>query len=192
MNMFDGPIPGQSLTGSPKAYPWERPPEIVDPEEALVRYLTNLNGTEQIEGILDMLELEMDVKTLTEGLVRVGVAEGLHSIDVGLIISPVIHEFIVSVAEEAGIEYDEGLVDKKAQEEKKKVVTKAKKEQILQKLRKERQSGSNVSEVSGTDNLEMALSEAPIESQGMSEGVGMEEEIMPEQEAPRGLMARRG
>lgn len=188
MNMFDAPIPGQSLTGAPKAYPWERPPEITDPEEALQRYLGNLNGPEQIEGILDMLELEMDVKTLTEGLVRVGVAEGLHSIDVGLIISPVIHEFIVSIAEEAGIEYDEGLVDKKAQEEKKKIVTKAKKEQMLDKLKKARQSGKNKSGGSGTDNLEMALSDALSEPEDAAEAMPMEEEVT---QAPKGLMARR-
>ena len=30
-------IPGQSLTDTPKNYPWERPAEIADPDEA-IRY----------------------------------------------------------------------------------------------------------------------------------------------------------
>lgn len=187
MKQFEAPIPGQSLTGAPKAMPWERPPEIVDPEQALQHYLARLNGPQQVEDILDMLELEMDVKTLTEGLTRIGVAEGLHSIDVALIISPVIHEYIVSLADEAGIEYDEGLVDKKAEEEKRKTITKAKKEQILNKLRDERKGKKGSKAPTPTDDLKMTVSEAPMESG---------DEMVAETEAPvaeeiKGLMSRR-
>ena len=31
-------IPGQSLTGEPKGYAWERPPEFDKPEDALKYY----------------------------------------------------------------------------------------------------------------------------------------------------------
>jgi hypothetical protein len=41
------------------------------------------------------------------------VLAGVHSIDVSLIIGPIIHEFIKSAADAAGIEYDEGLEDRK-------------------------------------------------------------------------------
>ena len=33
-NPFDSPVPGQSLTDTPGNYPWEHPPQFVDPEEA--------------------------------------------------------------------------------------------------------------------------------------------------------------
>ena len=31
---FEAPIPGQSLTGEPRQYPWESPPQIDKPEDA--------------------------------------------------------------------------------------------------------------------------------------------------------------
>ena len=33
---FDRPIPGQSLTSTPKAWPWENPPEFTDVDEAFM------------------------------------------------------------------------------------------------------------------------------------------------------------
>ena len=41
---FDRPIPGQSLTSTPKGAPYERPPEINDPMEALEMHLDNLDN----------------------------------------------------------------------------------------------------------------------------------------------------
>ena len=32
---FDGPIPGENFTSETKNYPWHRPPEITDYDEAL-------------------------------------------------------------------------------------------------------------------------------------------------------------
>ena len=181
---IDGPIPGQSLTGAPKAYPWERPPEIVVPEEAIALHITRLNNEERIEAIVDMLQLDIDVKTLTEGIVRGGVANGVHSVDVGLLVAPVVHEFIVSIAEEAGIEFDEGLEDKKGKEKGRSAVQKAKAEAALEKALKARK-GSKAT--TPADDLEMAVSEAPIESDGDMDGMPMGEPM-----APKGLMSRRG
>jgi hypothetical protein len=188
MRQFDAPIPGQSLTGSPKAYPWERPPEMVDPEKVVMYYLERLNQEEPIEGIIDALELESTVRELTEGILRVGVAEGLHSIDVSLIVAPVIHEFIKSVADDIGIEYDEGLEDKRAKEARNKEISKGKRAIMLEKLKKERQSGKSSKPLEGTDDLEQAISEvaSPLDTE-----VEGDMDIPEELEAPKGLMARR-
>ncbi|PHS02795.1 MAG: hypothetical protein COA78_20340 [Blastopirellula sp.] len=130
---MDAPIPGQSLTSAPGTYPYERPPEISDPEEAIQMHLTRLNTSEMIEDILDTLELGITVKELTEGIARSAVAEGLHSIDVSMIISPVIHEYIKSTADEAGIEYDEGLIDEEEQEARTNAIVAAKAEAMMGK-----------------------------------------------------------
>jgi hypothetical protein len=108
---FEAPIPGMSLTGSPGKYAWERPPEIVDPEEALMMHLERLSTKDKIEDIADILEMGVDVRTLTEGLLRSAVAEGIHTIDVSMIIAPVIHEFIKDTAERMGVDFEEGLED---------------------------------------------------------------------------------
>lgn len=104
---LSGPVPGQSLTSTPNNAAWERPPEIAKPEEAAKYHLNRLD--ELTTEVLDALELGVDVKTLTEGILRGAVSEGVHSIDVSLIIAPLVHEKITGIADGAGIEYDEGI-----------------------------------------------------------------------------------
>ena len=115
MSMFSAPIPGQSLTDTPKNAPWERPPEISDPEEAIQMHLSRLSQPEMLKAALDTLELhDVDIMSLTQGIVRGAVYKGIHSIDIGLIAAPVIHEFLKQATKAAGIEADDGFVDKKA------------------------------------------------------------------------------
>ena len=87
---FDRPIPGQSLTSTPKGAPYERPPEINDPMEALEMHLDNLDNPKAIKEAMFFLEMGVDVVTLVEGILRNAVMQGNHSIDVSLIIAPVI------------------------------------------------------------------------------------------------------
>lgn len=132
---FQAPIPGQSLTTPPGSFPFERPPEINDPEEAIQMHLTRLNNPEMKQDILDMLELDVSVRQLTEGILRSAVAEGIHSIDTSLVVAPVIHEFIRLTAKGAGIEFDEGLVDKKEEDRKRKAITIAKAKKMVEKFK---------------------------------------------------------
>lgn len=111
---FNAPIPGESLTHPPKKFPWERPPELVDFEDIAEYYLERLTNKEVMESLMDLLELDNTVKELTEGLVRIGVSRGMHTLDAGLLVAPIIHEAIRSSAEFLGIDYEEGFEDKEA------------------------------------------------------------------------------
>ena len=113
---FDRPIPGQSLTTPPKAAPYERPPDVTDPREALELHLDNLMKDGAMDDVLFFLEEGLDLVTLVEGIARSAVMEGIHSIDISLIIAPVIHEFIKSAALRAGIDFEEGFENKKAKQ----------------------------------------------------------------------------
>ena len=113
---FDRPIPGQSLTTPPKAAPYERPPDVTDPREALELHLDNLMKDGAMDDVLFFLEEGLDLVTLVEGIARSAVMEGIHSIDISLIIAPVIHEFIKSAALRAGIDFAEGFENKKAKQ----------------------------------------------------------------------------
>lgn len=138
IDTFRAPIPGQSLTTPPGSFPFERPPEINDPEEAIQMHLTRLSNAEMKQDILDALELDVSVRQLTEGILRSAVAEGIHTIDTSLVVAPVIHEFIRLTATEAGVEFDEGLVDKKAEEQKRKAITIAKAKKMIEKFKNEK------------------------------------------------------
>jgi|TARA_R110000803_G_scaffold21243_2_gene53710 hypothetical protein len=112
MALFDAPIPGQSLTSEPKNAPFERPPEIVNPEEALMVHLKRLNDVDKMEAVVLAVNTGIDVQTLTQGILRSAVMEGIHSIDVSLIIAPAVHSFIATTLDAVNVEYDDGFEDK--------------------------------------------------------------------------------
>lgn len=107
-------IPGQSLTAEPKNAPYENAPEFSKPEDALEFHLDRLTTEDKMEAILQALELEIDIVTLTEGILRGAVLDGRHSVDISLLIAPIVHEFIKTTADKAGVEYDEGFPDESA------------------------------------------------------------------------------
>jgi hypothetical protein len=116
--LFERPIPGQSLTRGPRERPYERPPEITDPEEALQMHLTRLNDVERLDAIMVLLEKGVDVRSCTEGILRSAVSEGIHSIDVSLICAAPIHEFISDTADAIGVSYSTGFEENEAENEK--------------------------------------------------------------------------
>jgi hypothetical protein len=67
---FERPIPGESLTTTPKVAAYEIPPEVTDPYEAIERHLVNLTEDGAMEDIMFFLEQGVDLQTLTEGILR--------------------------------------------------------------------------------------------------------------------------
>jgi len=105
------PVPGQSLLREPGNAPYERTSEIQGKdavEKVLMGYMNHLNDAEVLEGAMGMLEQGMSVETLIQGMLRGGVAEGVHSVDVSLIIQKTLENFIVNVADAVGIDYVKG------------------------------------------------------------------------------------
>ena len=171
---FEAPIPGQSLTEAPGNRPYERPPEIVDPEEAIQMHLTRLTDPERLEGVIDAIELGMDIRSLTTGILRSAVAEGIHTVDISLLVAPVLHEFIKATAEDAGLEYDEGFVDEEAEERRRRTIQYAKAKRKLKKK-------GYITEEEGTEEA------IPTGGEELPEPTG-EPEPSPE---PTGIMKRR-
>ena len=114
---MDGPIPGQSLTKTPRNALYERAPEIVDPNDAIIWHMTKLSDPSRLDNLLFTLEYGLPVKHATQAALTTAVARGIHNIDISLIIAPVIHKFIASTAEEAGIEYLDDFKNAKMKEE---------------------------------------------------------------------------
>jgi hypothetical protein len=170
---FDRPIPGQSLTTTPKAAPYERPPELTDPIDALEAHLDNLMKDGAMEDILFFLEEGIDLVTLVEGILRSAVMEGVHSIDVSLIIAPALHEFIKGAALRADVEFDEGFEPKDAKK-------------IVSYRRNVRRAQRMLNKVRGEDKP----SPMSLEDTEMPEETEMIEEPVAE-EPQQGLMARR-
>lgn len=177
MKRFEVPIPGQSLTDTPRNAPYERPPEVSDPEEALQIHLARLNDPERMEDAMFFLQTGVDIVSLVEGILRSAVMTGVHSVDVSLIIAPVIHEYIKSTADILGIEYEEGFEDKEG-----KRLKKYARNAILARDKMKAAGVSPEETAAEVSELQKAVEESEV----------MDVEEMPEmEEEPRGLMARR-
>ena len=113
---FNRAIPGQSLTTPPKSAPYERPPQISDPLEAIDYHLEQLDDPKTVQELMFFLEMGMDLSSLVEAVARKAVFDGIHSIDISLSIAPVIHEYIKGYADAMDIDYDEGFEDKEEEE----------------------------------------------------------------------------
>jgi hypothetical protein len=100
-------VPGQSLTDYPKNYPWERPPEITDPNDAIKFHIDRIADEDVIDNVLDLLEFGIPAKTLSESIMTAAVGSGIHSIDVSLIIEPIVRDFMMKAADMAGVNYKE-------------------------------------------------------------------------------------
>lgn len=192
MELLKAPIPGQSLTDEPKNYPWENPPEITDPEEAIAMHMSKFNDPEVIDNMLDLLDVGFPVRALAESILTASVAAGWHSIDVSLIVAPFIHEHIISMANEAGISYVEGFEkDEEAAQEKERQFILAKAREMLKSTPKEeRDAGYDMAMESlgildkPESEYDSMQEEAPVTDDSMIE---TEEEP---QQMQRGLMAR--
>ena len=176
MREFSAPIPGQSLTTPPKNYAWERPPEINDPEEAMQMHLTRISQPEMLEAVMNAIDLQgLDIMTVTNGIIRGAVSKGIHSIDVGMMVAPVLHEFIKQATQALGIEADDGFVDKKAKAAEREAIIAGKARKMLSKM------GVKPAEIAVAAE-EAAPMAPPTEAPPMApEAAPME---------PKGLMAR--
>lgn len=101
----DGPIPGQSLTAPLGDRPWQNPPRYSTVEEAIQYYMPRLTSERMGGQLMDMLEMGVPVDTIVDTVQLGGVMEGLHSVDVGMLISPVLATAIEQMAIAAEVEY---------------------------------------------------------------------------------------
>tara|TARA_R110000868_G_scaffold214746_2_gene464852 strand:- start:1336 stop:1665 length:330 start_codon:yes stop_codon:yes gene_type:complete len=62
-----------------------------------------------MEDILEFVDQGVTIRALVEGVLRGGVMNGIHSIDISLIIAPVIHEFVRGIPLAAGMEFVDGF-----------------------------------------------------------------------------------
>lgn len=106
--MIDAPIAGQSLTAELGNRPWQQPPQYTTVEEALEFYVPRLTNPEMLDDLLNVMETGVPLTTLANAIQSSGVMEGKHSLDVGILIMPVLMETMAYLAEEAGIEYEAG------------------------------------------------------------------------------------
>ncbi len=159
---FDAPIAGMSLTGELGAEPWQTPPEYATVEEALEYYLPRFESDEVTQKLISVMEMGVPLTVLANTMQLNSVMQGLHTVDVGILILPVLIEMLMLVGDSADVKYTSGLEDD----------TKASKTASV------RAAIANFKDNNISDSVE-------------DKEVKQEEPVIVEEKEPVGLMARR-
>lgn len=190
--MFSAIQPLYSLTQDPRKYKFKQPPQITDFDEIVEFYLDRLSQENVIDDVLHLLEVGLPLENLVKFVVRSVVLEGIHTIENGFLVRPIIFEYLKGIANKAGIEYKEAFSNKKESEDK--MLGRA--AQLAKKGLKGRERDAGVELIlSAIEEPEegmqaeeemMVEEEQPQEPDQMEMDLGEEEE----QQRPSGLMAR--
>jgi len=103
-NPFDSPVPGQSLTDTPGNYPWEHPPQFVDPEEATEYLWVTLHQKQLTEQLIGMLDAGVPVEAIGRTILFAGFMEGKFSPDLAFIITEPVMKMIAAIGVKGGVE----------------------------------------------------------------------------------------
>jgi hypothetical protein len=106
---FNAPIPGMGLTHEVGARPWQSPPQHITVEEALDFYIPRLTSEDFVDQLLDVIEMGIPLTTIANSLQLSSVMQGKHTVDVGILVLPVLVELLSYIAESSNIKFVSGL-----------------------------------------------------------------------------------
>ena len=159
------PIPGMSLTTEPGNRPWENPPQLVTVDEAIEFYAEKILDPDKADAILNAMDEEVSIESMADMLTTSAVMDGIHTIDISMLVMPVVQEMLRYVGDLNEVEY----INSYEELDKKNKISRTEAKKLAREAIKE--TSKNVPKLPG-DN------------------VGMEDE-MPMEEPKAGLMARR-
>jgi hypothetical protein len=168
-NLLDAPVAGMSLTAEPKSRPWRRPSQVSTVDEAVALYAPIFSDKTTSRMLLGQIQTGIPLTSIADLLITGNTMEGKHTLDVGLLVAPVLVETMITMAEMAEIDYVIG--NERTDDEP------GTKQDIINQVMK------SIKEEEGTDEESVPEEQevAPQEEEGM-------DEVSP---PPRGLMAPR-
>jgi len=107
--MLDGPIPGESLTAELGARPWQSPPQYANVDDVIDYYMSRMSQEDFMVQLVDVLEMGAPVSAIANSIQLSGVMQGLHTIDSGILVMPIIMEMIMMLGDAAGVKYESGV-----------------------------------------------------------------------------------
>ena len=102
-NVFDAPIPGQSLTDEPGNYPWEHAPQTASVEEAADYVYESIMQKKNMERMFTLLRMGIPVEALVKVITFSGFLEGKWTVDVAKLLEPIVAMMITGEASLAEI-----------------------------------------------------------------------------------------
>ena len=171
---FDRPIPGMGMTHELGARPWQTPPTYTTIDEAADYYIEKMSSPEFKNKLLDVMAMNVPLTTVANTMQLSSVMEGLHTVDVGMMMIPILVEVMALIGDSADVDYVTGMDAKK--EARPSMINK-----IIEDMK------SEIGDVEDMDEG-MEMQQPQEEAEAMPTEETQEEMPM---EQPKGLMARR-
>ena len=191
-NLIQAPIPGQSLTDSPKNAPWERPSELSEVKDVVTYYVERLADEDVMDDMSVLFDLGADLETVTETLQLTGAMKGVHTAEAGMLAGPIVASFLKTALATYGIDAPERSVsDEKRMEDKEHSRISTLLEAALEKTKPGDAGGELLAEMAEVEGEETVMEDAPVEEpmeEPMQEEIAEEPMEMPEQ--GNGIMSR--
>lgn len=109
--IFDAPIPGMALTHELGDRPWQTPAQLTNVDEAIDYYMERMSSEEFMVQLVETLESGVPITVLANTIQMGSVMDGKHSLDVGMLVLPMLMEMMMLLGDSAGIKYDTGMED---------------------------------------------------------------------------------
>lgn len=104
-----GPIPGENYTSDTKNYPWHRPPEITDLDQAIDVISAKLMDEEASAGIVTMLQTGATIAEITDMFLTSGIGAGKWTPDFALLLAGPTSHILYLMAKGYGIKCELGI-----------------------------------------------------------------------------------
>lgn len=114
---FSAPVPGESLTGTPRNMPFEQPPQFTDLEEATEFIWDQLNKRDNTLKLLAMLDKQIPIDGLVNTILSSGFASGKWSPDLAILMVKPVVAMVMALGKSADIEM-RNKTNKKSQSQK--------------------------------------------------------------------------
>lgn len=109
---LDNPIPGENFTSDTKNYPWHRPPQFTDQNEAFEYIVEQIMDEDVSTSVLTMLEMGVPVSRLVDMMITAGIGGGKFTVDYGLLMAGPLSHVICLMARRMDIPVDLGVKSK--------------------------------------------------------------------------------
>ena len=106
---FDRPIPGMGMTHEVGARPWQNPPTYTTVEEAVTYYVERMSTDQFRDQLIDVMEMGIPLTTMANTIQLASVMEGVHTVDVGMMLLPILVELLKSMGDASNVQYVTGM-----------------------------------------------------------------------------------
>ena len=130
-NRLDAPVPGESLTATPRNAKWEHPPQMPETGEAFEFIWDQMHKEPMLTQLISLLDTGVPVEALVKTLLFSGFSEGKWSVDGAILLAEPVFMSIAALAKNAG------LKEVNLSMEKKDPISFARESQMMKEMSKE-------------------------------------------------------